>query len=48
MRIETLFALGQSGNILTDENGDPVYDDNFFSMLDDWFGYVYRTFPLFD
>jgi penicillin amidase len=55
VQIESMFALGQSGNILADANGGPVFDENCFSMAKDADGqpilydlFVMRAFPLFD
>ena len=48
IRIESTFPLGQSGNILMDENGAPVFDPNFFSMKEGYDSFNLRSFPLFD
>lgn len=47
VRIETMFPLGESGNILVDEDGNPVFDANYFSMHEDFNNFVHRKFPLF-
>ncbi len=48
VRILSLFGLGQSGNILMDGNGDPVFDPHFFSMVENYDNFIMREFPLFD
>lgn len=49
VRIESMFPLGESGNISVDmETGDPVLDDFFFSMTDLFDAFEPREFPLFD
>ncbi|MGM0451732.1 MAG: penicillin acylase family protein [Thermodesulfobacteriota bacterium] len=47
MRIESMFALGQSGNILANANREPVFDDNFFSMTAVYDSFAHRDFPTF-
>jgi penicillin amidase len=55
VRIESMFPLGESGDIRVGGGGAPVYDDNFFSMAKDGNGdpilfdlFEMRDFPLFD
>ncbi len=48
VRIESMFALGQSGNILMAADGSPVFDDNFFSMTPEFDAFEPRAFPLFE
>jgi penicillin amidase len=45
-RIESMFPLGQSGTILMDAFGDPVYDPHFLSMTPAFDGFSPRAFPL--
>jgi penicillin amidase len=47
MRIQSMFPLGESGNILMGGGGAPVFDDNFFSMTAVYDDFSYREFPLF-
>jgi penicillin amidase len=42
-----MFPLGESGNILTGEDGLPDFDDNFFSMTYVFDSFFHRSFPLF-
>lgn len=48
VRIESMFPLGESGNILMAEDGSPVFDTHFFSMTPEFDGFSPRVFPLFD
>ena len=32
VRIESMFPLGQSGNILAGSQGEPIFDANFYTM----------------
>jgi penicillin amidase len=48
VRIQSMFPLGESGNILMDEAGYPLFDDHFFSMTDLFDLFVHRDFPLFE
>ncbi len=50
VRIESMFPLGESGNILTGPLFifTPVYDPNFFSMTEVYDGFEHRPFPLFE
>ncbi len=47
VRIESMFPLGESGNISMAEDGSPVFDDHFFSMTPEFDGFSPREFPLF-
>ena len=47
IRIESVFPLGQSGTILADDQGNPVFDDHFFSMRPFFDTFTLRSFPLF-
>ncbi|MCF8025274.1 MAG: penicillin acylase family protein [Desulfobacteraceae bacterium] len=47
-RIESMFPLGESGNILADPNGEPQFDAHFFSMTTVFDPFAYRQFPTFD
>jgi penicillin amidase len=48
LRIESMFPLGQSGNISVNPDGSPAYDDNYFSMTAEFDGFSPRDFPVFD
>jgi penicillin amidase len=55
VRIESMFPLGESGDIRSDAGGNPVFDDHFFSMAKDTGGdpilydlFEMRSFPLFE
>lgn len=55
VRIESMFPLGQSGNILSTDEGHPVFDENYFSMSRDSDGnpilfdlFEMREFALFE
>ncbi len=48
VRIESMFPLGESGTILMDETGAPIFDPHFFSMAPLFDTFTHRTFPLFD
>jgi penicillin amidase len=47
-RIESMFPLGESGNILMGPGFVPIFDPNFFSMIPVYDGFAHRPFPLFD
>lgn len=47
LKIQSMFPLGESGNISVGAGGAPVFDANFFTMTDVYDGFVYRDFPLF-
>ena len=46
VRIESMLPLGQSGTILMDATGAPVFDPNFFSMSPVYDSFQHREFPL--
>ncbi len=46
VRIESMLPLGQSGTILMDATGKPLFDPNFFSMSPVYDGFQHRKFPL--
>ncbi|MFO7558971.1 MAG: penicillin acylase family protein [Desulfobacterales bacterium] len=48
VRIESMFPLGESGDIRVGVGGAPVFDPNYFSMTPVYDGFVHRPFPLFD
>jgi penicillin amidase len=55
IRIESMFPLGQSGDIRIDAKGNPVFNQNYFSMAKNHTStpilydlFEMRTFPLFD
>lgn len=48
IRIESMFPLGESGNISMAEDGSPVFDTHFFSMTPEFDGFSPRVFPLFN
>ncbi len=48
VRIESMFPLGESGNILMGADGMPVFDPHFFSMTPVFDAFAPRIFPLFD
>jgi penicillin G amidase len=48
VQIESMFPLGESGNILVGGGGAPVFDANFFSMTPVYDDFSHRSFPLFD
>jgi len=47
LRIESMFPLGESGNILMGADGKPVFDEHFFSMTPVYDAFAPRNFPLF-
>lgn len=47
VRIQSMFPLGQSGNILMGADAKPVFDKNFFSMAPEYDAFAPRDFPLF-
>ena len=47
LKIQSMFPLGESGNISAGAGGAPVFNANFFTMTDVYDGFVYRDFPLF-
>ncbi|OQY60430.1 MAG: penicillin acylase [Desulfobacteraceae bacterium 4572_88] len=48
VRIESMLPLGESGNILMDADGAPVFDEHFLGMTDVYDNFAHRAFPLFD
>lgn len=46
-RIESMFPLGQSGDIRAGVGGAPVFDVNFFSMAPVFDTFAHRPFPIF-
>ena len=46
-RIESLFPLGQSGEILASQSGQPLFDDRYFAFEELFEGFEHRPFPLF-
>jgi len=46
-RIESMFPLGESGTILMDAQGEPVFDPNFLTMAPLFDAFEPRPFPLF-
>ena len=48
VQIQSMFSLGESGNILLDVYGNPVFDKHFQSMTPIFDEFVYRDFPLFE
>ncbi len=48
VHIESMFPLGESGTILMNKEGEPVFDKNFFTMTPVYDKFVYRQFPLFE
>ena len=47
LKIQSMFPLGESGNISVGAGGAPVFDANFYTMTSVYDGFVYRDFPLF-
>ena len=45
--IQSMFPLGESGNISMGADNAPVFDPNFLSMTSVFDDFVYRDFPLF-
>ncbi len=48
VRIQSMFPLGQSGNITMAADGSPIFDKNFFSMAPEFDAFMPRDFPLFE
>lgn len=48
VRIESMFPLGQSGEVLPDAYGQADFNPNFFSMTPAFDPFMPRPFPLFD
>jgi len=47
-RIESMFPLGETGMIWTNDFGQPVMDDQFLGMTDVFDAFAPRSFPLFE
>ena len=47
-RIESMFPLGQSGEVLPDASGQAEFNPHFFSMIPAFDPFMPRPFPLFD
>ena len=47
VRIESMFPLGESGDITVGEGGEPVFDEHFFTMTPIYDPFAPRDFPLF-
>ena len=47
VRIESMFPLGESGNILLDGTGQPRFDPHFYSMKNVYDDFSHREFPVF-
>lgn len=45
VRLESMFPLGESGNITMGAQGQPVFDPNFFSMAPFYDAFTTRPFP---
>jgi penicillin amidase len=48
VRIESMFPLGQSGEILPDAYGQPEFNPHFFSMIPAFDPFAPRPFPIFN
>jgi len=48
LRIESMFPLGQSGQLWFDGTSTPIFDANYFSMAPAYDPFMPRPFPLFD
>ncbi len=48
LRIESMFPLGQSGEVLPNQFGQPAFNPHFFSMIPVYDPFLHRPFPLFD
>ncbi len=48
LRIESMFPLGQSGEVLPNQIGQASFNPHFFSMVPIFDPFMPRTFPLFD
>ena len=46
VRVESMFPLGQSGTILANAQGMPVFDPNFYSMTPVFDAFTPRDFPV--
>jgi len=48
VNIQSMFPLGESGQLWFDGTMNPVFDDHFFSMAPVYDPFLMRPFPLFD
>ncbi|MBF0475931.1 MAG: penicillin acylase family protein [Deltaproteobacteria bacterium] len=48
VRIESMFPLGESGDIRLGSNGSPVFNQDYFSMTPVFDAFAPRSFPLFN
>ena len=48
VRIESMFPLGESGDIQLDAEKNPAFNDHFFTMAPYFDAFTPRDFPLFD
>jgi len=48
IRIESMFPLGQSGQLWFDGTQTPIFDANFFTMAPAYDPFLHRPFPTFD
>ncbi|HSL19047.1 MAG TPA: penicillin acylase family protein [Methylomirabilota bacterium] len=48
LRIESMFPLGQSGEVLPNQYGQPAFNPHFFSMIPVFDPFMPRPFPLFE
>ena len=48
IRIESMFPLGESGEVLPDQYGQAWFNPNFFSMIPAFDSFMPRPFPLFE
>jgi penicillin amidase len=47
-RIESMFPLGESGEVVPNQIGQPAFNPHFFSMIPVFDPFMPRPFPLFD
>ncbi len=48
IRIESMFPLGQSGQLWFDGTSTPIFDPNYLTMIPPYDSFMPRSFPLFD
>jgi penicillin amidase len=48
LRIESMFPLGESGEVLPDQYGQAMFNPHFFSMIPVYDPFLHRPFPLFE
>jgi len=48
IRIESMFPLGESGQLWFDGTSTPVFDPNYLTMIPPYDSFMPRSFPLFD